>query len=104
MHLNLIGSHRLIASHRHQVWNLARAVAKTVALAIGATTLLLALGGCASIPQRAWDNGRNISTSSAYRSMMRGDHSFRTMRQLYGTMDPYRSQYQPLPYAYFGHW
>jgi hypothetical protein len=79
-------------------------VAKQIAMAIGAFTLLLAMSGCFSIPQRAWDNGRNISSSRAYRSMMHGDHSFKTMRQLYSSMDPYRSLYTPLPYPYFGHW
>ncbi len=79
-------------------------VAKTIAAAIGAFTLLLAMSGCASIPRRAWDNGRNMTSSGAYHSMMRGDHSFRTMRQLYSTMDPYRSLYTPLPYTPFGDW
>ena len=90
----------LHGSHKHQAW----VVAKTVAAAIGAATLLLALGGCASIPQRAWDNGRNLSNSGAYQSMLRGDHSFRTMRQLYSRMDPYRSLYTPAPYIPFGRW
>ena len=90
----------LKGSHRHQAW----VVAKTVAAAIGATTLLLAMSGCASIPQRAWDNGRSMSSSAAYHSMMRGDRSFRTVRHLYSSMDPYRSLYTPLPYAPFGRW
>jgi hypothetical protein len=72
--------------------------------AVVVVAVFVSLGACASIPQRAWDNGRNISSSRSYRSMMRGDHSFQTMRQLYGTMDPYRSLYTPLPYSYFGHW
>jgi hypothetical protein len=72
--------------------------------AVVVLAVLAALGGCVSIPQRAWDNGANISSSRAYRSMMRGDRSFQTARELYGTMDPYRSLYQPLPYPYFGRW
>lgn len=72
--------------------------------AVVVLAVLAALGGCASIPQRAWDNGANISSSRPYRSMMRGDHSFQTMRSLYSTMDPYRSLYTPVPYPYFGHW
>jgi hypothetical protein len=67
-------------------------------------TVLTALGACASIPQRAWDNGANMSSSRAYRSMMRGDHSFQNMRQVYSTMDPYRSLYTPAPYQPFGRW
>ena len=78
--------------------------AKTIAAAIGAFTLLLAMGGCASISQRAWDNGRTMSSTRPYRSMMRGDHSFKTMRQLYGTMDPFMSQYTPAPFQPFGRW
>jgi hypothetical protein len=72
--------------------------------AVAVMAVLVGLSGCASIPRRAWDNGANISSSRPYRSMMRGDRSFQTMRQLYGTMDPYRSLYQPVPYPYFGHW
>jgi hypothetical protein len=72
--------------------------------AVAVVAVLVSLGGCVSIPQRAWDNGANMSSSRAYRSMMRGDHSFQNMRLLYGTMDPYRSLYQPLPYQPFGRW
>ena len=79
-------------------------VAKTVAAAIGAFTLLLAMGACASIPQRAWDNGRNIQSTGAYRSMMRGDHSFQNMRRVYSSLDVYRSQYTPAPFQPFGRW
>ena len=79
-------------------------VAKVIALAIAAFALILAMTGCASIPRRAWDNGANISSSRAYRSMMSGDRSFRTMRELYSSMDPYRSRYQARPYQPFGRW
>jgi hypothetical protein len=72
--------------------------------AVVAVAVLATLGGCASIPQRAWDNGRNISSSRAYWSMMQGDHSFTTMRSLYGAMDPYRSLYTPAPYTPFARW
>ena len=72
--------------------------AVVVAVLVGAT-------GCASIPQRAWQNGANMNYSNrAYRSMMRGDHSFRTMREVYSSLDAYHSQYTPLPYAPFGRW
>jgi hypothetical protein len=72
--------------------------------AVAVVAVLVGLSGCASIPRRAWQNGANISSSPAYRSMMRGDHSFGTMRQVYSSIDPYRSLYQPLPYQYFGRW
>jgi len=79
-------------------------VAKRVATAIGAVTLLLAMSGCASIPRRAWDNGAAMSRSDAYRAMMRGERGFHTMRLLYSSMDPYRSLYQARPYQPFGRW
>jgi hypothetical protein len=77
---------------------------RTLCTVLVALVTLVALGGCASIPQRAWQNGANISSSRAYRSMMYGDRSFQTMRQVYGGLDPYRSLYEPVPYPYFGHW
>jgi hypothetical protein len=79
-----------------RIWQLGRAVV-VVAVLVG-------LGGCASIPQRAWQNGANLTSSRAYRSMMLGDRSFQTMRSLYSSMDPYRSLYEPVPYPYFGRW
>jgi hypothetical protein len=66
--------------------------------------VLAGLGACASIPQRAWDNGRSMSSSHAYRSMMYGDRSFQNVRRLYNSMDPFRSQYEPAPYTPFGRW
>ena len=73
--------------------------------AILAVAALVGLGACASIPQRAWDNGRSMSSSRAYRQMMYGDRSFQNMRRLYNSMDPYRSLYEPAaPYPYFGNW
>jgi hypothetical protein len=71
---------------------------------VAVVAVLVGLSGCVSIPQRAWDNGRGMTQSNSYRSMMRGDRSFQTMRQLYGTMDPYRSLYTPAPYQPFGRW
>ena len=91
---------QLNGSQRQQAW----IVAKAVAAAIGTASLLVVLGGCASIPQRAWDNGRAMSSSNAYYSLMRGDRSFQTARQLYSTMDPYRSLYTPRPFTPFSHW
>jgi hypothetical protein len=79
-------------------------VAKMVAVAIGILALLLLLSGCASIPQRAWDNGAAVSRSDAHRAMMRGERGFHTARSLYGSMDPYQSLYQTRPYEPFGRW
>jgi uncharacterized protein YceK len=72
--------------------------------AVVVVAVLVGLSGCASIPRRAWQNGANITSSRAYWSMMRGDHSFQNMRQVYGGLDPFWSMYQPVPYPYFGHW
>ena len=65
---------------------------------------LVGLGACASIPQRAWDNGRSMSSSRAYQQLMYGDRSFKNMRALYSSMDSYMSQYTPAPYQPFGRW
>jgi hypothetical protein len=72
--------------------------------AVAAVAVLVGLSGCASIPQRAWDNGRGMTHSNAYRSMMRGERGFHVARSLYSSMDPYRSLYTPVPYAPFGRW
>jgi hypothetical protein len=72
--------------------------------AILAIAALVGLGACASIPQRAWDNGRSMSSSRAYRQLMYGDRSFQNMRALYNSMDSYMSQYTPAPYQPFGRW
>ncbi len=72
--------------------------------AVAVVAVLVGLSGCASIPQRAWDNGRGMTRSNAYRSMMLGDRSFQTARQLRGTMDPFWSAYTPAPYQPFGRW
>ena len=71
--------------------------AVVVAVLVGAT-------GCVSIPQRAWQNGANINSSDAYWRMTRGDRSFRNMRDVYSSLDSYRSQYTPLPYQPFTRW
>jgi hypothetical protein len=75
-----------------------------VGKAVAVVAMLIGLNACASIPQRAWQNGANLSSSGAYRSMMQGDRSFRTARELYGQMDPYRSMYRVRPYQPFGRW
>ncbi|MFN2564339.1 MAG: hypothetical protein ABR499_04920 [Gemmatimonadaceae bacterium] len=82
----------------------AKKVAKTVAAAIGAATLLLAMSGCASIPRRAWDNGAAMSSRDAYQAMMRGERGFHAMKRVYSSMDPRPSAYQAARYPYFGRW
>ena len=72
--------------------------------AVAVLAVLAAVSGCASIPQRAWDNGRTMTQSNAYRSMMRGERGFHNARALYSSMDAFRSRYQPAPYTPFGRW
>ncbi len=79
-----------------RIRQLGRAVVMLAGLAV--------LGGCASIPQRAWQNGANLHRSSAYHRMTWGDHSFENIRQVYSSLDQYRSLYTPAPYQPFGRW
>jgi hypothetical protein len=48
------------------------------------------LSACASIPERAWANGRAMSTSDAYNRAMRGDLSLSNTRNLMSSSDPRR--------------
>lgn len=73
--------------------------------AVAFAAALVGLGACASIPQRAWDNGRAMSARGGDRAFMRGERGFHVMRQTYSSMDPSPfSHYSPMPYPYFGHW
>ncbi len=48
------------------------------------------LGACASIPERAWSNGRAMSNSQAYYRAISGDRSLATQRELMSASDPRR--------------
>jgi hypothetical protein len=48
------------------------------------------LGACATIPERAWSNGRAMSTSDAYYRILSGDRSLATQRELMSSSDPRR--------------
>ncbi len=74
-------------------------VAKVLALAAVAS-----LGACATIPQRAWDNGRAMSQSRAFRAAASGDMSVRTHRELYSSADARRIGYSERAYPAFGDW
>jgi hypothetical protein len=65
---------------------------------------IAALGACASIPQRAWDNGRAMSESRAFRAAASGDMSIRTHRELYSSADARRIGYSERSYPAFGDW
>ena len=72
--------------------------------AVTVAAALVGLGACASIPQRAWDNGRAMSARGGDAAFMRGERGFRVVRQAYSSMDPRPFAYSPAPYPYFGHW
>jgi hypothetical protein len=55
-----------------------------VALVVGA------LGACVTIPERAWVNGRAMTSSSAYQQALSGRVGFDTQRSLYSASNPLR--------------
>ena len=65
---------------------------------------LAALSACATIPQRAWDNGRAMSQSRAFRAAASGDMSIRTHRELKSAADARRLGYRDVAYPAFGDW
>jgi hypothetical protein len=72
-----------------------------IAVALGALAML---GACASIPQRAWANGRAMTASRAYQSVMGGNQSMQAHRELMWSLDPLRLNYSELAYRPFGQW
>ena len=76
---------------------------KFARLAIVASALA-ALGACATIPQRALDNGRAMSQSRAFRAAASGDMSIRTHRELRSAADARRIGYRETAYPAFGDW
>ena len=77
-----------------------RTVVRLTILAAG----LASLGACASIPQRAWANGRAMSSSRAYQSVMSGNTSMQAHRALMSSLDPRRLNYREVNYPAFGQW
>jgi len=69
-----------------------------------AVATIAALGACASIPKRAWANGEGMTSSRAYRSVLSGDMSFRTHRELQQSLDPRRLNYREVAFPAFGDW
>ena len=83
----------------------AKAVAHTGVL-IG---LALALGGCVTIPARAWRNGQAMEGSWAYQRVLNGDMSFATRRDLqnvvnFGAFGFYREAPPFSPFPGAGGW
>ena len=79
------------ASHRRPLF-----LAATAALA-------LVLGGCVSIPQRAWDNGAALGSAHRYQ-MLYGRQDFQSRRQLYQRADPLVRMQRSVPFQPFGRW
>jgi hypothetical protein len=77
---------------------------RSVVRATVAVTTIAALGACASIPKRAWANGEGMTSSRAYRSVLSGDMSFRTHRELQQSLDPRRLNYREVAFPAFGDW
>jgi hypothetical protein len=74
-----------------------------VRVAIVASAVSL-LGACAPISQRAWDNGRAMTSSRAFRAAASGDMSVRTHRELMSSADARRIGYREVAYPAFGDW
>jgi hypothetical protein len=71
--------------------------------------LALTLGGCISIPARAWRNGEAMSSSRAYQRVMSGDMSFSTRRELqnavnFGALGFYQEAPAFSPFPKSGGW
>jgi len=63
-----------------------------------------ALGACVSIPQRAWANGEAMTQSRAYESVMSGNKSIQSHKELMWSLNPRMINYQTKPYTPFGDW
>jgi hypothetical protein len=79
-------------------------LSRKVVSALFAVAAIASLGGCASIPQRAWDNGRAMTQSRAFRAAASGDMSIRTHRELWSAADARRIGYRESAYPAFGDW
>lgn len=78
------------------------ATRRPLVLVLTAAVALL-LGGCVSIPQRAWDNGAALGTAHRYQ-MLYGRQDFQSRRQLYQRADPLVRMQRSVPFQPFGRW
>lgn len=77
--------------------NVSAAVRTTVRAAIVIAGLAM-LGACASIPQRAWANGRSMESSRAYYSVLNGNQSIQAHHELMWSLNQkvnYQKAYTP---------
>lgn len=77
-----------------------RGRARVVALAVVALGVIAGLSGCVSVSQRAWQNGRNVSSFD----VLYGPRDLRSHDHLYRTADPLLFWHQTVPYPAFGTW
>lgn len=71
-----------------------RTVVRTAIIVAG----LASLGACASIPQRAWANGRSMESSAASYSVLNGNQSIQAHHELMWSLNQrvnYQKAYQP---------
>jgi hypothetical protein len=80
------------------VTGVVRTVVRTAIILAG----LASLGACASIPQRAWANGRSMESSAAYYSVLNGNQSIQAHHELFWSLNQ-RVNYQKA-YTPFGQW
>lgn len=76
---------------------------RRIALAIAVTAAILT-SGCMHVSQRAWDNGRAMTSSHQYRQVMNGDRSIGAVRNLYYRSNARLMYQRDVPFPYFGHW
>jgi hypothetical protein len=69
-----------------------------------AAALLASTTGCIHVSQRAWDNGRAMTSSRQYQEIMAGSVNQRTLHALYLRSNPLSALQRDLPYAPFGNW
>lgn len=69
-----------------------------------AACAIATLGACATIPERAWANGRAMSSSRAHHKAMAGDMSLQTHSRLKAGANPLRLRHREVAYPAFGDW
>lgn len=80
-----------------------RTLGRTLAFMLAATALASSLGACASLPQRAWANGRAMGPDAGARIMYGNPQDMKALHQLYysSTALPWSSM--PKPFSPFSH-
>jgi hypothetical protein len=72
-----------------------------VGIAFGALALTSA---CIHVSQRAWQNGRGMTSSWQYRAVMSGDVNRTTLQGMYWSSSALNVGHRSLPYQPFGYW